>query len=78
MDSKTNCQPSQDTLILSSLSDEKCSPHGRYSPTEQKKDSQLSYSMVKLPFQFFVVSSNKATLPQKCFSASIGSKMGSV
>ena len=40
MNSSTNCHPSQDTLILSSLSDEKCLPHGTYSPTEQKKEPQ--------------------------------------
>ena len=78
MNSTTNCQPSHDNLILPSLSDEKCSPNGRYSPREQNKDSQLSNSTVELPFHFFVVSPNNATLPQKCFFANIGTKMGSV
>ena len=77
MNSIANCQLSQDTLILSSQSDEKYSSHGKHSPTEQNEDSQPSNSMVELPFQFFVVSPKKAMLPQKCFFAAIRSKMGS-
>ena len=75
MDSISNCQPSEDDLILPSLTDVESSPHERYSPAEQNNDSQPASSTVQLSFQFFVVSHNKAMLPQKCFYAAIGSKM---